>query len=160
MLPITTPPYTKNLHKFIEALPLFSIFINTVIFKTLILASLVFPLASCSRIPEEIQAKDLKPGDFIVDGERRFCVTLAIKGGTSDNPWMNVFGIGDRTNQQGQPRIWVYPLSQYPLEKRLKTYQPSQEFKEIARKALEERAKSRGQPHEPRPPTYIKPPSP
>ena len=160
MLPIYTPPYTKNLHKFIEAFPWFAIFINPVIFKSLIFASLAFLLASCSKIPEEIQAKDLKPGDFIIDGERRFCVTLAIKGGNSNNPWMNVFGIGDRTSQQGQPRIWGYPLSQYPLEKRLKTYQPSQEFKEIARKALEERAKSRGQPHEPRPPTYIKPPSP
>ena len=129
------------------------------IFKSLIFASLVFSLSSCSKIPEEIQAKDLKPGDFIIDGERRFCVTLAIKGGTSDNPLMTVFGIGDRTDQPDQPRIWVYPLSQYPREKRLKTYQPSPEFKEIARKALEERAKSRGQPHEPRPPTYIKPPS-
>ena len=127
------------------------------VLKSLILASLVFPLASCSRIPEEIQAKNLKPGDFIIDGDRRLCVTLAIKSGTTTNPLITVFGIGDRTDQQGQPRIWVYPLSQYPAEKRVKTYQPSQEFKEIAAKALEERAKMQGQPREPRPPSYSKP---
>jgi len=115
--------------------------IRLIVAGGLSLISLIVALAGCTRYPEEIQAKDLKPGDFIVDGERRFCVTLAIKGGYSNNPWMNIFGIGDRTDQQGQPRIWVYPISQYPLEKRLKTYQPSQEFKEIARQALEEREK-------------------
>jgi len=110
-----------------------------VIFKSLIFASLIFSLSSCSKIPEEIQAKDLKPGDFVIfNAQMKGCVIYVGNEAGS----IVLSKLIDQTEIQPKKEVTsnVVGFGKYRPEEAFRTYQPSMEFRVEAEEKLRETA--------------------
>jgi len=114
---------------------------KSVIFKSLIFASLVFSLSSCRKIPEEIQAKDLKPGDFVIFNAQMKGLVTFVKNEAGS---IVVSKLIDETEiepkKEHRTPTPIIGFGKYRPEEAFRTYQPSMEFRVEAEEKLRETA--------------------
>lgn len=94
-------------------------------------------MTTLAEMPNEIQAKDLKPGDFVIfNAQMKGCVTFV----KNEAGLIVLNNLIDQTEIQPEKehRSQLVGFGKYRLEEVFKTYQPSMKFRKEAAKKLSE----------------------
>ena len=107
--------------------------------QSLLLALVVSVMTTLAEMPNEIQAKDLKPGDFVIfNAQMKGCVTFVKNEAGS----IRLNKLIDETEIQPKKehRSQLVGFGKYRPDEAFRTYQPSREFRVEAEEKLRETA--------------------